>query len=1071
MSYNGPPGWTPPPPPPYGANMANMPPQVRRGGAPRGSAERCTFSDRVVRPSHARNDRPPRDPTPRARPARPRARGADPRPRTFAPRERALTLRAPPSPPRSPQGMYHPSSMVGYPYGVRGISPQAMQNMMYGPRVPSNPGAQYVDYETMYRDMQLRMYAAQQQQQQQHSQQQHSHQQQHSQQQQQQQANPLLSVGSPASAPGAHAHSPTHMHQPPLPPGRMPDGAMPPLTVPLTAEALREYQAAQMAAGNAGYGLSAPSRDGSSEGYPGARGAGGSAGGAGVGGWEDLGEEEDPGSVGSEGGKQSVARRRHARRRRQLARLAADRLEWEVRSRQMEAALLERSGGAPLPPGAAPEPSLSLFADFRKALARALLIADDAVERDADAGTYTESVNTGTNGEESAMTSDSEGIATRLVDEIRALDPDQSDDGGEEERASHGEATARGTGEAPENDSGSPSGPSGRKHWEEERGSGAASGERVSLESSQSEPRTPKRRSFEKRRADAGTASVAFATYLSSFAPRPEGWMTSSVSGGAFDPQCAGLEGVVALEHGLLRAQESGLFAPGELLITAVSTRNMQVCYAGSGCKDVLGASAEALIRTSLLDGLHAEDVRNLVFAFHLFPNILPEMGRGNKNAAAEKDARPGWEQERAKMLEQTKDPSERLLPVPDAARLLPHGYLRRRLAGGRFIAMERLGGVIVTNNAAAEAASVANRPSVEELSGLFGSSSSDKDVSAEPGETKRETKAANAARVDTVERPYPGMEAESLRADPDPDGDSARTPAPPGGGAPAGDVAAPNAAARLNKYPPSAKLEARPAADAEVKRSVYSAPAAPASVAGSAGSAGSGAPKASAAALSPAADEFEPARGEGEGEGDAKAAFSSAERDAKEASPAGAKEEPEGGKEDLSEPSSAPAGSSAKYVTLTGEEVALNKYPPSAKRTASAATEAASVMARRAESAPAPRSEHKTTEAELASLVAHCVRHSEKATPGAGRGTGGKGAGSGGGEDTLPPGIKDVLRRLTRETFSDNTYLVTIERVRGIGGNLGGEARHNSQMMVVSKLLNDLATRRHKAMAHAPAA
>ena len=166
MSYNGPPGWTPPPPPPYGANMANMPPQVRRGGAPRGSAERCTFSDRVVRPSHARNDRPPRDPTPRARPARPRARGADPRPRTFAPRERALTLRAPPSPPRSPQGMYHPSSMVGYPYGVRGISPQAMQNMMYGPRVPSNPGAQYVDYETMYRDMQLRMYAAQQQQQQ-----------------------------------------------------------------------------------------------------------------------------------------------------------------------------------------------------------------------------------------------------------------------------------------------------------------------------------------------------------------------------------------------------------------------------------------------------------------------------------------------------------------------------------------------------------------------------------------------------------------------------------------------------------------------------------------------------------------------------------------------------------------------------------------------------------------------------------------------------------------------------------------------------------------------------------------
>ena len=132
-------------------------------------------------------------------------------------------------------------------------------------------------------------------------------------------------------------------------------------------------------------------------------------------------------------------------------------------------------------------------------------------------------------------------------------------------------------------------------------------------------------------------------------------------------------------------------------------------------------------------------------------------------------------------MLEQTKDPSERLLPVPDAARLLPHGYLRRRLAGGRFIAMERLGGVIVTNNAAAEAASVANRPSVEELSGLFGSSSSDKDVSAEPRETKRETKAANAARVDAAERPYPAWRPRP-GADPDPDGDPARTPAPPGG-------------------------------------------------------------------------------------------------------------------------------------------------------------------------------------------------------------------------------------------------------------------------------------------------
>ena len=72
---------------------------------------------------------------------------------------------------------------------------------------------------------------------------------------------------------------------------------------------------------------------------------------------------------------------------------------------------------------------------------------------------------------------------------------------------------------------------------------------------------------------------------------------------------------------------------------------------------------------------------------------------------------------------------------------------------------------------------------------------------------------------------------------------------------------------------------------------------------------------------------------------------------------------------------------------------------------------------------------------------------------------------------EELPEGIKDVLRRLTGETFSEHTILVTIERVRGIGGNAGSEARHNAQMMVVSKLLNDLATRRHKAMSTAAAA
>ena len=134
-----------------------------------------------------------------------------------------------------------------------------------------------------------------------------------------------------------------------------------------------------------------------------------------------------------------------------------------------------------------------------------------------------------------------------------------------------------------------------------------------------------------------------------------------------------------------------------------------------------------------------------------------------------------------------------------------------------------------------------------------------------------------------------------------------------------------------------------------------------------------------------------------------------------------------------------------------------------------------------------------KTSEAELNSLVAHCVRHNKKATTttataaaAAADESGGGGGGGSGGEnvetsservgassgpapgvidDSLPEEIKDVLRRLTRETFSENTMLVTIERVRHVGsfGGLGGEARHNSQMMVVSKLLNDLVTRRQR--------
>ena len=218
---------------------------------------------------------------------------------------------------------------------------------------------------------------------------------------------------------------------------------------------------------------------------------------------------------------------------------------------------------------------------------------------------------------------------------------------------------------------------------------------------------------------------------------------------GAFDGRVAGMEAVVALEHGLLKAEASELFAPGELLVTAVSTKDMLACYAGGGCENVLGAPAESFIHTSLLDGLHAEDVRNLVFAFHLFPTILPEVINrvGAPRSTARKPQKDGvrrsgaeggaaddvqsaetpaagsepWAKEREKMRARAAHDAEGVLPLPDAAQLLPHGYLQRRLADGRFVAMERLGGMIVSNDTAASVLEEARKPSVEELSTLFG--------------------------------------------------------------------------------------------------------------------------------------------------------------------------------------------------------------------------------------------------------------------------------------------------------------------------------------------------------------
>ena len=83
--------------------------------------------------------------------------------------------------------------------------------------------------------------------------------------------------------------------------------------------------------------------------------------------------------------------------------------------------------------------------------------------------------------------------------------------------------------------------------------------------------------------------------FLAGFQESPSsGLMVGPASrGGAFDPACVAVETVIALDHGLHKAQESGLFAPGELLVMAVSTKDMRVCYAGGTALQVLGAGAE----------------------------------------------------------------------------------------------------------------------------------------------------------------------------------------------------------------------------------------------------------------------------------------------------------------------------------------------------------------------------------------------------------------------------------------------------------------------------------------------
>ena len=991
-------------------------------------------------------------------------------------------------------GYYAPGNMAP--------SPVSLEAMMYGMGAPPGGGG-YVDYEAMYRELQLRMYAQQQQQQ-----------------------------GGMRPPPGGspHPHSP---HQPPLPPGRAPPSVMPgdprspgdhSHAAALTAEALRQYQAAQASGGAFAHGSPEYGTDG------------------GVGGWEE-GDDEDS-STTTDGSKQSVARRRHARRRRQLARLAADKMEWEARSRQMEAALLEKGGdlsgcanlgvnlGDEKNAGSRNGNDASLFADFRAALARALLITEEALDREGDfQGTGTlETLETRSNGDRGTTgtktgtnteTAESDELASRLLEELRDA---SSDD----------ETSARSRTERDERDA--------EDDGREDRDS------------------PTRRRSFERRRASfvsstaPSFASVSFGNFLSSFRENDLGIMTSRVpGGGAFDARVVGMEAVAALEHGLLKAQLAGLFAPGELLVTAVSTKDMLTCYAGGGCADVLGAPAESFIHTSLLDGLHAEDVRNLVFAFHLFPTILPEVSnldrrdaqKGARGARGAKDEGAGsenqresstgsepWAKERAKMRARAAHDAEGVLPLPDAAQLLPHGYLRRRLVDGRFVAMERLGGMIVSNDTAASVLAELRQPSVEELSTLFGGGNRSGSDSSEsppeqrthslssletaPSATERaaalgrrdagaaalggeRTRPASLDETKAVTGAFDAMAlADEKKKVHDPKSASARRRAPPTerrypgsaekdepsraapgareGSSPPASFSAATAAASgdvvLNKYPPSKKRDAKPDAFA-LGRSAISAPSA-------------GRPSAGESqALSPAASSFVYPRGAAgaktvhtpappssapptstvEAARARKAAEEAEEREKESASreretlaESPAKETDEGETretrdEDAKKKAETTATAPATYATPTGASVVLNKYHPSKKR------ESGSNPGERA--VPAARTDSRTTEAELSSLVAHCVRHTEKATPGARREPK---------EESLPEGIKDVLRRLTGETFSEHTVLVTIERVRGIGGYAGSEARHNAQMMVVSKLLNDLAIRRHRAMPSAAA-
>ena len=169
------------------------------------------------------------------------------------------------------------------------MSPQAMQGMMYGPGgSPSSPG--YVDYESIYREMQLRVYAAQR----------------------------SSSSGARPSAPGG---LPRAGRPAPAAPSRR---AASPSTTPPPSP-LKPYTNIRRCRWAPTPTKTAPRRQSRRH----------------VGGGRRRQQQQRHRFLQAERRAE-----RHARRRRQLARLAADRLEWEVRSRQMEQALLAKEGGA-----------------------------------------------------------------------------------------------------------------------------------------------------------------------------------------------------------------------------------------------------------------------------------------------------------------------------------------------------------------------------------------------------------------------------------------------------------------------------------------------------------------------------------------------------------------------------------------------------------------------------------------------------------------------------------------------------------------------------------------------------